>query len=633
MHIQKRTMYFLLFSFSMLLFLALPYSFRLFHTVQEKIVDRFYIDKPQSTNVVVIAIDDASIAHIGQWPWPRDVYANVLTHLLEDPTNLPKAIGIDISFSERSRIAPEDDLVLANALRTYKEKGIPVVLPADINTNGSIISEPIEMLKTESQLGFINIPLDRDGVARNIETTRKGTSLHSFSHVLSAFPAPAAFRIDYRGEHGFLTVPFTDVAEQRIPNRIFKDKIVLIGATAPNLHDVVNTPLTTVPGVLVNAHAIETILQETYYQDLPYSLSLLLIAFITLGVCILVRYIKKIIPLIGILTLFLALIITASSVAFTAYIILPVLYLILAFFGALFGALLFEYITESKEKAFIHKSFQYYLTPHVINQLMEHPEKLSLGGESRHMTILFSDIRGFTTLSEALTPQELTQLLNDYLTAMTDIIMAHNGVVDKYIGDAVMAFWGAPLDNANQATDACTSAVKMIQELTELNKTFPHKLNIGIGLNTGTVVVGNMGSKKRFNYTVMGDDVNLASRLESLTKYYGVQTIVSEATRKECPDLLFRELDLVIVKGKKEPRRIFELIAEETSEPLQKALKFFEQGRLAYTKGDWEKAITCFEKAVTVHNDGPSKLFIERCKKLRKHPPKDWNGVYQFESK
>lgn len=628
----KRISQFIFFLLVLTVVSNLPFALQLFHSAQESIIDKFFTEKPPSSNVVVIAIDDISIAQIGQWPWPRAVYADALNELL---SHQPKAIGIDVSFSEASRVGTEDDLQLTEAFKKLKQQSIPVVLPVDLGETGTVISQPLPPFLAETYQGFINLPIDKDNTIRTAYTHKAGSPIPSFPSLLAGQinTPPQQFRIDYRGKNTFLTIPFIDLINKRIPGRVFTDKIVLIGATAPNLHDTGHTPVGNLSGVHINAHVIETILQGNFYQKLNNIAALMLIIAIVFGIAITFRYIKKTIPLIITLSFLFIIIVIAASISFSAYTILPIFYLLLAFFIAVGASLLFEYITEKREKAFIHKSFEYYLTPQVIRELMEHPEKLTLGGESRRMTILFSDIRGFTTLSEALSPQELTDLLNKYLSSMTDIIMEHNGVVDKYIGDAIMAFWGAPLDNEKQAEDACKSATHMIRALEKLNKNFPHKLNIGIGLNTGTVVVGNMGSARRFNYTVMGDEVNLASRLESLTKYYGVSTIVTEATKNDCPRLLFRELDLVIVKGKKEPRKIFELITEKPSEPLKKALKYFDQGRAAYTKGNWDKAIELFEKTLTIRNDGPSMLFIERCNHLKKHPPKDWDGVYRFEHK
>jgi adenylate cyclase len=199
-----------------------------------------------------------------------------------------------------------------------------------------------------------------------------------------------------------------------------------------------------------------------------------------------------------------------------------------------------------------------------------------------------------------------------------------------------MAFWGAPLENENQESDACKSSIAMMKKLQELNKRWKTPLAIGIGMNTGNVVVGNMGSRKRFNYTVMGDEVNLASRLESLTKYYRTSILVSEQTRaafSASKEIWFRELDQIVVKGKQDPTKIFEVLLKKPNQKEQDAHKYFEQGRLAYTKGNWDAAIRKFEKAIELTNDGPSQLFLERSANLKLHPPKGWDGVYSFDQK
>ena len=295
---------------------------------------------------------------------------------------------------------------------------------------------------------------------------------------------------------------------------------------------------------------------------------------------------------------------------------------------------------ESREKRFIRNSFQYYLTPEVIDELLRNPEKLKLGGESKEIVVFFSDIRSFTTISEGLSPTQLTHLLNEYLTAMTDIIMDHRGVVDKYIGDAVMAFWGAPITNPDKAKDACEAAIKMLHALGELNVQWEKKgsprISVGMGINMGDLVVGNMGSRRRFNYTLMGDEVNFASRLEGLTKYYHVQCLISESVQKAIapyPHFIARMLDDVIVKGKKEPKKIFELITGSADEKFLRATDLFERGRTHYVHGEWDAAIDAFQAAIEINNDGPSRTFLERAYELKKNPPSDWKGIYEFTSK
>jgi adenylate cyclase len=284
--------------------------------------------------------------------------------------------------------------------------------------------------------------------------------------------------------------------------------------------------------------------------------------------------------------------------------------------------------------------------PDVIDDLKNNPHKLKLGGEKRTVTILFSDIRGFTTISEKLSPAELTRVINEYLTAMTDIIMDHKGLVDKYIGDAIMAFWGAPVENTNQAEDAGNAVIAMSDKLKELNIEWKTRgipeINIGVGLNKGEVIVGNMGSEKRFNYTIMGDEVNFCSRLEGLTKKYGVECLISESmadgiiNSKEIDkqDFLIREMDTVIVKGKKEPKKIFELITNTASENgsgnKKEIIKTFEKGLDLYKQGKWDEALEVFNM---LENDAPSAIFINRALELRDNPPADWKGVYEHTSK
>lgn len=621
----------------------IPFAFGLFHTVQEKMIDRLFLNKSSSHEVVVIAIDDRSISEVGQWPWPRIEFAQLIDQLTKDATEKPKAIGVDVSFSESSSVGSVDDEALARTFAEAQSRDVPIVLPIDLGSNNQLMSQPLSLFLSSTKQGFINSPLDGDGVVRRAESQRG--SFESFAHALVGGESPRTYRIDYRGLDGFTIVSFFDVLHGRIPSRIFKEKIVLIGATAPNLHDIVTTPFNQMPGVLLNANQVETMREGIFFRDLDPRIVYGILALIVLCVSLAVKRLKRLRTLFVVFVGFLLLIVIAASVAFGAHMITPIFYELLAFAFSIMAALAFEYMRTAKEKAFIKNSFQYYLTPHVIDQILRDPEKLKLGGEKRNMTILFSDIRGFTTISEALTPEELTQLLNDYLSAMTDIIMEENGVVDKYIGDAIMAFWGAPLDNAVHATDACLSAVLMMKRLKEFNRQSKTPLNIGIGLNTGDVVVGNMGSRKRFNYTVMGDEVNLASRLESLTKYYRVNILVTESTKRkateassasegtEVTSLRFRELDLVIVKGKKEPKKIFELMTDEPNDILEQVLEAFQKGRAEYTNGNWDAAIAEFKKAIVLNNDGPSQLFLERCEKLREHPPENWNGVYAFEMK
>ncbi|MBI2945665.1 MAG: adenylate/guanylate cyclase domain-containing protein [Candidatus Wallbacteria bacterium] len=299
--------------------------------------------------------------------------------------------------------------------------------------------------------------------------------------------------------------------------------------------------------------------------------------------------------------------------------------------------LISEYTRQSRRAAEIRKMFSHYLNPSVVQWLVSHPGALRLGGESRELTVLFSDIRGFTSLSEKLGPERLVALLNDYLSRMTEIVFRHEGTLDKYIGDALMAFFGAPVEQPDHAERCCRAALQMLVALESFNRTQRDaggaELAIGIGINTGEMIVGNMGSIMRFDYTVMGDAVNLASRLEGQTKPYGVQLIVGERTRTRLGRrFLVRELDSIRVKGKLEPARIFELLGtdDEVPEARLRAAREFEAGLACYRQQRWEVASERFEAALRDWpKDGPSLLFAQRCRAFAAAPPaNDWDGVY-----
>ena len=273
--------------------------------------------------------------------------------------------------------------------------------------------------------------------------------------------------------------------------------------------------------------------------------------------------------------------------------------------------------------------------------MLKDPSKLKLGGDKKNLSVLFSDIRGFTTVSEKLTPEELVHLLNEYLTAMTDIVFKYDGLLDKYMGDAIMAVFGAPLDQPDHPERACMTAIRMMEKLKKLQKKWSDEerpvLDIGIGINSGDMVVGNMGSEMRFDYTVMGDSVNLGSRLEGINKEYGTNIVISEFTYEKVKDtLLCRELDSVRVKGKALPVRIYELLGERKySEKLSGFVSAFEEGLVNYRQYQWDEAIFCFKKAIEIRSgDPPSELYIKRCDGLKENPPETgWDGVYTMTKK
>lgn len=306
--------------------------------------------------------------------------------------------------------------------------------------------------------------------------------------------------------------------------------------------------------------------------------------------------------------------------------------------------ILFKYFIEEREKRQVKGAFQHYLNPSVINELLAHPERLKLGGEKKVLTVFFSDVRGFTTLSETLSPEDLTSLLNEYFTPMTQIVLDSGGLLDKYIGDAMMAVWGAPMDLPDQADRALRSGLLMLEELGRLRAMWAKRgtplIDIGMGINTGPMTVGNMGSHQRFDYTVLGDAVNLASRLEGISKQYHVRSVVSQMTKDALlrpQDFFLRELDLIVVKGKTEPVRIYEnLVVKPGQEGKARELvEAFSHALDIYRKQRWDEARAQFESILRLApNDGPSTVFIERCEYFKEHPPApDWIGDWVMKTK
>lgn len=628
---MKKNKIFLILCSAIFVIVSITYQFSLFSTLQNKFTDRFFLKRSPEAKIVIISIDDISLAEIGQWPWPRSTFVKIISQL-----DNAKAVGIDINFSESSKLGIDDDLALAKALDDSKTK---VVLPIQLRSDDEVSVKLLDIFTVHTEVGFVNVPLSSDNVVRQIINIRGG--FKSFSAVLFDSNAPDNNRINYTGPaKNILTLSFMDVYKNKIPPSVFKDATVLIGATAPDLHDFLDTPFGVLPGVEVHANAIETLETGKGLREVSNIIAFLLILIV---VCVsgwILMLVKRLSYILGAVIIFFIGIIIVSFVSFQYGTLLPAVYMLMAFIFTSAMSITYQYVSESKEKRFIQKTFQYYLMPEVIDEIIKDPKKLSLGGQKKKLTILFSDIRGFTSFSEKLSPEGLVHMMNEYFTLMSNDIMSHKGLVDKYIGDAIMAFWGAPVTNESQAADACIAALSMSKNLKILNLKWKElgipEIGIGIGLNTGDVIVGNMGSEKRFNYTIMGDEVNFGSRLEGLNKTYGTECIISEETWKAVKnDIRFvtRELDNVMVKGKKEPKMIFELITKDMTKEFEETLLLFSQGKMEYTKGNFEDAVDIFEQILKIYSDGPSQTFLERCLYLIKHPPVEWNGVYEFKVK
>ena len=445
--------------------------------------------------------------------------------------------------------------------------------------------------------------------------------------------------INYRGyPRTFPYYSITDILHDRIPKETFKDKIVLVGATAIGIYDIRITPFAKeFPGLEIHANVIDNILRGDFLIRPAWLKVFDLFAIVLIGM-ILGLFIPRVKALFGLIfsLSFFAIYLSIDRYLFQHLNLwLSIVYPLIALFTVYTGITVYRYVTEEREKKKIKGAFQQYVTEAVVNEMLKNPDKLKLGGEKKELTVLFSDIRGFTTISEQMSPETLVKFLNEYLTVMTDIVFKYNGLLDKYMGDAIMAVFGAPLDQKDHSLKACLTALEMMEELKRLKERWESQgmppLNIGIGINSGPMVVGNMGSERRFDYTVMGDNVNLGSRLEGLNKEYGTNIIVSEFTINQTKNqLVTREIDLVRVKGKEQVVKIFELMGRDKPTPqVSTFLENYHEGINAYRLREWDKGIDKLQKALQIFpQDHLTKMYISRCLELKENPPgESWDSV------
>ena len=454
----------------------------------------------------------------------------------------------------------------------------------------------------------------------------------------------AAF-VPYRGNQGsFKYISITDVLHDRVEIAQLKNKIVLVGTTAPGLLDMRATPVAEVyPGVEIHANMIAGILDQNLKEHPAYMVGVEVIWLLLIGTA-LSFLLPQLSPVKTVLVSILVFAMT-QGLSLLAWHYGNLLFTVansLVMITLLFALdMSYGYFVESRTKRQITGLFGQYVPSELVEEMAEHPESVSMEGESREMTILFSDVRGFTTISEGLDPKELTLLMNEFLTPLSRVVYKYRGTIDKYMGDCIMAFWGAPLPDVAHARNALLAGIEMQATLKALQPHFKERgwpeIRVGVGINTGRVSVGNMGSEIRVAYTVMGDEVNLASRLEGITKQYGVGIIVGENTRNAVTDFIYRELDHVRVKGKDKPVAIYEPIGllTETSKAVQDEVKLFHEVRRLYRKQDWDQAEL---QLMNLQRMSPGTalygIYAERVVYFRKNPPAtDWDGVFVFQTK
>lgn len=444
----------------------------------------------------------------------------------------------------------------------------------------------------------------------------------------TAYSAAAVLQSALRVEAG--REPVIDPEELR-------GRHVLFGFSAPGLHDLRPTPLASnTPGVAVQATFLDNLLNDDFIRPAPAGVDVALVLLLALLAAFSVSFAGGVRSMATAFAVFLPLPVVVASGAYVAGWWLGMAAPLAAVAIALTGAAMASYATEGRQRRFIKAAFGQYLSPAVIENLLRHPEQLKLGGERREITIFFSDLEGFTGLSEGLSPEELTGLLNDYLSAMTDIIQVEGGTIDKYEGDAIIAFWNAPLNLPDHAERGVRAALRCQERLAELRPWFRERvgreLRMRVGINTGSAVVGNMGSHNRFDYTMLGDAVNLAARLEGINKVFGSYTLISGETAAQLgPGFITRELSRVAVVGRAEPVTVHEPLTPEQAGQRQAILQAFDAALRRYYAGDFAGAVEGFAAIADV--DAPAQRYLERCRALQAEPPTGWDGIWVMTEK
>lgn len=641
----------------------------------------------------ILEIDDDSIEHVGQYPWPRSVYKKLIDKLVKEGISV---IALDVLFIDPSR--PEEDRELIDVTRRHPGKVVHAVAsdPKILNQMEPLYPFPA-LRKVAKNLGQVTQPIkDNDGSFR-VEPLVIGKSprwrpwewasdpeaiptlglaalaLHEKRDFREYLKMPgliadgAVARLNYSGEEeklmGRQTLPDGTVEDitskrfgiERIPawrvlkgdltpqqKEGLKGAIVFLGSTGQGAFDHFPSPFTgSEPGVVVHATLADNLMQNRFIVEGSPLLPRLMIPLLVFGALYLVR-LKPLAAGLSFVGLLFGLLLTHERMFLGLYWV-PLAAPLLAFVGAFLVLIVHRTIEENRKAAEVRGMFGQYVAPEVVDILVKNPEKLKLGGEKRDMTMFFLDIAHFTTISEKMSPENLIQFLNHYLTALTDDILANNGVVDKYIGDCVMAFWNAPLDEPDHRRKACLAAVSCVRTIERLNKEYvdpsmPETPAVRIGLNSGEVVVGNTGSARKLAYTVLGDEVNLASRLEGANKFFGSTLMASEDTYREGKDVVEgRLLGAVRVVGKAIPIKVYELLAKkgELEEKWAKGIPIYHEAIVHYENKRFDQALKGFEAFLKfVPDDKTAKLYMNACNDyVVIPPPEGWEPVFNLTSK
>ena len=639
--------------------------------------------KVKSENVVIVEIDEKSLEEKGQWPWPRTELATGIKKAFENEAVL---VVLPIIFAEKDRMGGDPEFidilqkvpVITSQSASVKGKGVPV--PRGLASVGgqsdgwlydypNAIGPVKEIGESSAGVGMLLTAPELDGVVRRLPLiiqVKKETYPTLPLEVLRVFGGESSYqakineagiqavrvkgtpavntdangRVWVNFKYKFENISYTDADWSKV-----KGKIVVLALTAEGLANTVATPVGISQGYEVSMQTLQMLVDGNRLErkaefDLYELTTGAIVGILLILVAAYLGYVYN-----GVLVTVLLCVPTA--VGFYVFnkhgYLLDYTWPTLALFLPWVGAIFMRFVMEYKLKMQIKKQFGTYLAPALVEKLQKNPGLLQLGGDERELSIMFTDVRGFTAISEhyGKDVQGLTKIMNRYMTAMTKAILENDGTLDKYIGDAQMAFWNAPLDNPNHAKDAVKTALSMLKELDTFNSEIKNEgipaFGMGLGINTGDVVVGNMGSTQRFDYTCLGDHVNLASRLEGQSKSYGVRIIIGSKTYDMVKDeYKCVELDCIAVKGKKQGVNIYTIL-ENQGIPFQSAVfsvhsEFLNQYRLQ----NWDKAISTAE-VLMKHNKELIhyyEMMIERIEELRKsNLPPDWDGVFRATSK
>ncbi len=667
------------------------HSLEILNSLNLKLSNNLYHEREITDDIVIVAIDEKTIFEPEQGglglmsTWPKNIYGEVLEEIEKSE---PKSVFFDILFAAKTDFIKLDEIksiatdnpkiqdfgtgVLSYLAETSpydqyfadilgKYENVYLIKSGqgnEINNEGIIEYskeiKPLEIFEKNSKLGF--------AIVTSGEESQNEGAIYSIPAKISIAGGIAEDHIDLtlaknfsgfelvpevekgqilinysKGVHGFPLVSFSDLYHGKVPASYFKNKIVLIGATARAMQDIRFTPIdqkTPMPGIEIHANAIQTILDGAY---LRHQSIWEFVAFTGLLTAIAVGAFMYVPVIYGAVVLILevAAFPFIAKFFFSQGIILDLIWPVFAIFAAYLAVIAYRNFTEFAEKRKLRNAFAHYVSKDLIENVISNPDALKLGGDRREISVLFLDIENFTTLSESGAPEKVVEIINNYFDALSNLIMEEGGTVDKFEGDAIMALFGAPISYPGHAVKACAAALKIREKMADLNLQYGCNLNVRVGVGTGDAIVGNMGSRERFDYTAMGDTVNTASRLEGINKFYKTRILVMHKTWMAASSaFFFREVDTICPKGKSDPLQIHELMGVEVSEAGKKVVAVWDEALAAYRVANWSLAETKLAEVLAVlPDDGPSKTMMERIAEFKLVAPPLWDGVWRFKEK